>query len=390
MTYQSKKEYLRVLQERYKSCTNRQEKTALINETVENLGLVRKSAIRALNRKQLIHRKPRRGRKETYGYDLIRPLKQLWLVAGKPCSKRLKPQVAELINRLKAFDEIELFGEQEVLLRRMSTFTIDKLLTFEKGNPLKDPALSGTKKSPLLKTLIPIRTNFKDVSEPGHVEMDCVLHCGDSLSGIYAETFNVLDILTHWNEKKIFLKKTKYKVIGAFHMLRPQFPFPIKSIDFDNGGEFVNWQMHGYCKREKIDFTRSRSNHKNDQAYIESKNYQSVRKVTGYERITEPKLVKLMDDLYQNEHRLLTNFFYTTMKLKSKKRDGAKVSKTYEAAKTPYQRVLECDTISQEIKDGLTKEYLSLNPAKLQRDYLSKIQKIRSLMGNTFKSGNAR
>lgn len=388
MTQQSKKEYLRVLQNRYKECTIRAEKSGIIDEVEENLGLVRKSAIRALNRRPLINCKPRRGRKPTYGYDLIRPLTEIWAVAGRPCSKRLKPQIGEIIGRLKDFDEIKLYGDQEQLLNRMSTFTIDRLLEGGRGLPLKDPALSGTKKSPLLKTLIPIRTNFKEVDQPGHTEMDCVLHCGDTLSGTYAETLNILDIHTHWNEKRIFLKKTKFKVIGAFHQLRPQFPFPIKSVDFDNGGEFVNWQMHGYCKREEIAFTRSRSNHKNDQAHIESKNYHSVRKVTGYERIIDPKIVTLIDDLYQNEHRLLTNFFYTTMKLSSKKRVGAKVKKTYEKAKTPYQRVLECDTISDEVKHKLTEKYLSLNPAKLQRDYQKKLRKIRSLMGNTIKSGN--
>lgn len=390
MTQQSKKEYFGILQSRYKECDSRQEKSAIIDEVERNLGLARKSAIRALNRKPWVNHQPKRGRGETYGYDLIRPLGQIWMVTGRPCSKRLKPQVGELIGRLKAFDEIELYGNQEQLLKKMSTFTIDRLLEGERGLPLKDPALCGTKKSPLLKTLIPIRTNFKDVHEPGHTEMDCVLHCGDSLSGTYAETLNILDIHTHWNEKRVFLKKTKFKVIGAFHQLRPQFPFPIKSVDFDNGGEFVNWQMHGYCKKENITFTRCRSNHKNDQAHIEGKNYHSVRKVTGYERINDPRIVALIDDLYQNEHRLLTNFFYTTMKLSFKKRIGAKVKKTYEKAKTPYQRVLECATISDEIKQKLTEEYLSLNPAKLQRDYRKKIRKIGSLMGNTIKSGNDR
>lgn len=388
MTQQAKKEYLVVLRQRYKESNKRIEKTKIINEVVENLGLARKSAIRALNRKPFVNRKPRKGRKPTYGYDLIRPLTEIWKVVGKPCSKRLKPQIGELIIRLKTFDEIELYGNQEQLLKKMSTFTIDRLLEGEKGLPLKDPALSGTKRSPLLKTLIPIRTNFKDVNEPGHIEMDCVLHCGDSLSGIYAETLNLLDIHTHWNEKKLFLKKTKYKVVGAVHQLRQQFPFPVKSVDFDNGFEFVNWQMHGYCKRENIKFTRSRSYHKNDQAHIESKNYQSVRKVTGYERINDKEVVKLLNDLYQNEHRLLTNFFYTTMKLKSKKRVEARVIKTHQKAKTPYQRILECDTISDTVKQELTREYLSLNPAKLQRDYQRKLLKIRKLMGNIISSGN--
>ena len=65
--------------------------------------------------------------------------------------------------------------------------------------------------------------------------MDCVLHCGSSLSGQYAETLNLLDIETHWNEKKLFLNKTKVKVVASIHALRKQFPFPMLSIDFDNG-----------------------------------------------------------------------------------------------------------------------------------------------------------
>jgi hypothetical protein len=88
----------------------------------------------------------------------------------------------------------------------MSTFNIDKLLEGERSIFKKEYALSGTKRSPLLKTLIPIRTNFnrKEIKEPGHVEMDCVLHCGESLSGQYAQTLNVLDIYSHWNEKRYF------------------------------------------------------------------------------------------------------------------------------------------------------------------------------------------
>lgn len=128
MTGQSKNEYFKVLQSRYIQCNNRQEKSAIIDEVEVNLGLVRKSAIRALNRKPLVNRKPRRGRGTTYGYDLIRPLSQIWSVAGNPCSKRLKPQISELINRLKTFEEIKLYGNQESLLKSMSPFTIDRLL----------------------------------------------------------------------------------------------------------------------------------------------------------------------------------------------------------------------------------------------------------------------
>jgi len=285
-----------------------------------------------------------------------------------------------VIDKLKEFDEIKLYYGQEKLLRQMKFSTIDKLLESERDISKKEYGLSGTKRSPLLKTLIPVRCNFskEETSEPGHVEMDCVLHCGESLSGQYAETLNVLDIYSHWNEKRIFLNKTKAKIVGVFHeMKEKQFPFKILSADFDNGFEFVNWTLKGYCDRNNISYTRSRSYHKNDQAHIEGKNYQSIRKVVGYERITDPKLVRMIDDMYQNEHRLLTNYFYTTLKLKEKIRVNGKTKKKYETAKTPYQRLIESDKISKEVKDKLTKEYNRLNPAELQRNLRKKLMKIK-------------
>ena len=380
MSNQSKKEYLAIIRSRYRNCKTKKEKSAIISEVENNLKVVRKSAIRLLNRKPLVRRRKTRGRKIIYGFDLVAPLKTIWEVAGHPCSKRLKPQIEDLIEKLKGFDEIRFYGNQEELLKKLSTFTIDKLLEAEKDISDKEYGVSGTKRSPLLKTLIPVRTNFnkEETKEPGHTEMDCVLHCGESLSGQYDETLNILDIATHWNEKTIFLNKTKAKVVGAFHQMRTkQFPFPIKSVDFDNGFEFVNWILKGYCEKNSISFTRSRSYHKNDQAHIEGKNYQSVRRVTGYDRITYPNLVEMIDDVYQNEHRLLTNYFYTTLKLREKRKVDGKVTKIYEEAKTPYQRVLESDKISKEIKDRLTEEYKRLNPAALQRSLKRKLDKIK-------------
>ena len=380
MLNQSKKEYLATVRARYKSCRSRIDKSRIISEIETNLGILRKSAIRLLNQKPLVRRKTLKSRKEIYGYDLIKPLKLIWEVVGYPCSKRLKPQIKDTIRKLKEFNEIKLYGKQEVLLTSMSTFTIDRLLEAERDISGKEYGLSGTKRSPLLKTLIPVRTNFneKETKEPGHVEMDCVLHCGESLSGQYAETLNVLDIYSHWNEKKIFLNKTKAKIVGVFHEMRTkQFPFNTISADFDNGFEFVNWILKGYCDRNNISYTRSRSYHKNDQAHIEGKNYQSVRRVTGYERITDPRLVEMIDDLYQNEHRLLTNYFYTTLKLKEKVRINGKVKKIYEEAKTPYQRLMESDKISKEVKDKLKEEYERLNPAALQRSLKRKLDKIQ-------------
>jgi len=322
MTLQSKKEYLAAMRKRYAIVKDKITKTKILDEVVTVLNVHRKHAVRTLNKRELKRSLPRSPRYQ-YGLDLIKPLETLWNIAGMPCSKRLKPQIPILITQLKKFDEITLYGNQEVQLCKMSNWTIDQLLTPTRDK-IRGKGISGTRRSPLLKSLIPIRTAWDDVEEPGHIEMDCVLHCGESLSGIYAETVNMIDINTHWNERRMILKKTNRKVIGVVHTSRQAFPFLVKSLDFDNGHEFVNWGMYGYCKREDIAFTRSRPYKKNDQAHIEGKNYQSVRKVTGYGRITDTKIVSAFNDLYENEHRLLTNFFLPNLKTQEERAERNK------------------------------------------------------------------
>jgi len=378
MTLQSKKEYLAAMRKRYAIVKDKITKTKILDEVVTVLNVHRKHAVRTLNKRELKRSLPRSPRYQ-YGLDLIKPLETLWNIAGMPCSKRLKPQIPILITQLKKFDGITLYGNQEVQLCKMSNWTIDQLLTPTRDK-IRGKGISGTRRSPLLKSLIPIRTAWDDVEEPGHIEMDCVLHCGESLSGIYAETVNMIDINTHWNERRMILKKTNRKVIGVVHTSRQAFPFLVKSLDFDNGHEFVNWGMYGYCKREDIAFTRSRPYKKNDQAHIEGKNYQSVRKVTGYGRITDTKIVSAFNDLYENEHRLLTNFFYPTLKLKKQERRGTKMYKKYEEAQTPYQRVIKSKHVSKETKQTLKKEYESLNPATLHKSLQRKLQAIQKLL----------
>lgn len=375
----TKREYINTVRIRYEKAKNRQEKSQIINEVVENLKKDRKYVIKIMNGQYYKKRRKYKPRPPTYPYDLKVPLKEIWKASGKPCSKNFKPQIPEMLRKLKQFNEISVTPEQEHLLCKMGTSTIDRFLNYIKyKDQLK--GLSGTKRSPLLKTLIPIRTNFDDVDEPGHVEQDCVLHCGMSTAGKYAESLDTLDIDTHWNELYCFLHKTKTKVVGAFHITRKRFPFPILSTDFDNGYEFINKCMYSYCAREGIDFTRSRPYKKNDQAHVEGKNYQSIRRVIGYDRIESQDIVDLINDIYANEFRLLNNFFYTTRKLESKVRKNGKITKRYGKAKTPYRRVLESDKISKETKQQLMKQYEQLNPAQLQRTLHINLQKLKKMI----------
>ena len=71
--------------------------------------------------------------------------------------------------------------------------------------------------------------------------------------------------------------------------------------------------------------------------------------------------------------RLYVNFFQPSLKLISKERDGAKVTKKYDIAKTPYQRLLASTYILEDVKKKIKEEYDSLDPLGLLRD-LEKLQ----------------
>ena len=191
----SREEYLKQVRNRYKQTTKRAEKKILIDEIVANLKIHRKSAIRTLKRKTPRYIRPSKGKQRIYTDDLIMPLTLLWKVAGNPCSKRLVGQLGDLLDKLKQFDEIKLYGKQEELLRKMKSSTIDKLLEGEKDISSKEYGISGTRKSPLLKSLIPVRTCFtkEEYQSPGHGEMDCVLECVEKTKRL----FNNLIAISH-------------------------------------------------------------------------------------------------------------------------------------------------------------------------------------------------
>ncbi|MEX2374223.1 MAG: hypothetical protein WD942_01385, partial [Dehalococcoidia bacterium] len=133
-----------------------------------------------------------------------------------------------------------------------------------------------------------------------------------------------------------------------------------------NGGEFINDQLFRYCQERGITFTRSRPYRKNDNCFVEQKNWPVVRQNVGYARYDTLEELACLNELY-DVVRLYVNFFQPQMKLVAKTRRGAKVSKRFDSARTPYRRILESPWVDDEAKGRLTKTYLELNPAELKR-----------------------
>jgi hypothetical protein len=124
--------------------------------------------------------------------------------------------------------------------------------------------------------------------------------------------------------------------------------------------------MQRLCAADHITFTRSRPYQKNDTCYVEQKNWSIVRRLAGYARYDTQEALHILNELYIVLHDY-NNFFFPSLKLKEKVRDGARVTRRYYPAQTPYERLLESPHISPAVKERLKTHYEKLNPAALHR-----------------------
>jgi len=155
-----------------------------------------------------------------------------------------------------------------------------------------------------------------------------VHHCGETTDGFYLTTLSTVDVASGWSECMAVWGKGQDRVGGAIHKVRQRLPFPLLGLDSDNGSEFINQHLYGYCQREGITFTRSRSYKKNDSCHVEQKDWSVVRRLVSYDRYSSRVALETMDRVYQILC-LYVNFFQPSMKLIAKTRQGARVKKLY-------------------------------------------------------------
>jgi len=175
----------------------------LLDELVASTGWSRANA-----RRQVPGAGKRRGpqrsvkrvpRPRTYGYDTLKLLISVWMLAGQPWGKYLAATMGIWLPKLIVhgeLDEARLNDHTREQLLTVSTATIDRLV-----KPTRDTmtltGISGTRPGPLLRNSITVRkAGHEHEQVPGFVEIDLVLHCGASLQGEFAPTLTVIDVHT--------------------------------------------------------------------------------------------------------------------------------------------------------------------------------------------------
>ena len=363
MTRGSIDEYVAAIRGRYLTAS-KEGRGRILDGFCGTTGYHRKAAVRLLRGPG--GRRAAAGRSRWYGPAVREALVVAWEVLDRPCGKRLRPFLPELVQRLEDHGELQLDDEVRGLLQRVSASTIDRLLAPLRRRSVRRP-WTQSQVAGSLRREVTVRTFGEWAGvEPGVLQADLVAHCGESTQGFYLTTLVAVDVATGWCELEPVWGKGKQRVGSAVHHLRTRLPFPLHELHTDNGGEFLNSLLVPWCREEGIRMTRGRPYRKNDQAYAEQKNHTAVRRVVGYQRFSSHAAYQRLQRIYPLLRDYL-NFFQPVQKLLEKTRDGSHVLKKYDEARTHYQRLLLTEAMADPTRQALEARYKRLNPAQLRR-----------------------
>ncbi len=363
----TRKQYLVELRKEYER-SGPLERGRLLDEAQKRTRLNRKYLIRWLNRplRPVRARRGRRGRPRAYGAAVLTALVTIWEMFEYPCGQRLAPILRRQVERLRKLGELRCTEEVAAQLGRISASAIDRLLAREKQvrhlKRERNPSVH-----PLLYQRIPVKVASEwDTREVGNLQVDYVAHCGRSTGGEYVHTLSTVDIASGWWEGQAIPGRSQRATEEGLKQIRARCPFRILEIHPDNDSGLINDLLWRYCRGARIRMSRSRPYQKNDNAWVEQKNWTHVRKVVGYRRYDTTKQMALLNQIYEVA-RLYQNYFQPVIKLVSKTRIKGKIHRKYDQPRTPYERLLESKQISRKQARELRTVYASLNPAELHR-----------------------
>ena len=199
------------------------------------------------------------------------------------------PAIAHLLQRAYS-----VYGDARY--ERLATLSVSHLYNLRKSAGYLALRVSFTKTHPVCNP-IGVRKPPRPNGRAGFVRIDTV-HQGDldGIKGVYHIT--CVDAVSQWQVQACVQGISEAFLLPVLALVIAQFPFVIEGFHSDNGSEYINGRVAQLLEKLRIEQTKSRSRHSNDNALAESKNASIVRKHMGYSHIPQ-RYADLINTFYQ-------------------------------------------------------------------------------------------
>lgn len=339
-------------------------KSEILDKVCDTTGLHRKAAIRKFHR--LCYGRKRdtegRGRPVKYGKDVDAALVAVWEVGAYCCAELL---ITEIPAYVVALEQRGQWPHSDITTGLLCAMSLGEMKRRIGGLRDRHRIKGRTTTTPsTIKRKVRVYAGPWRNRPPGHRQFDSVVHCGDHLQGNMVYTINGVDTALLWSNRRAQLNKGEVATMASVEYIETQMPSETLSRHADSGSEFLNFHFLDKSERKHIDVTRCRSGKKNDNAFVEERNGNIVRKWIGYERYDTEEQVAILNQLYERLD-LYLNHFQAVRRCIKRERVGAKYVLVYDTPQTPYHRALAHPDVPEKAKDKLRAIHQTLNPVTL-------------------------
>jgi transposase InsO family protein len=191
---------------------------------------------------------------------------------------------------------------------------------------------------------------------PGYLRVDSV-HQGDlnKEKGVYY--VNIVDEVTQWELTGCVEGISEFFLTPLLEILLELYPFHIVNFHSDNGSEYINETVSRLLNKLRVEQTKSRSRHSNDNALVEGKNGAVIRKHMGYNHIPR-KHATLINEFLRDHMNPYLNFHRPCGFSTDTVDKRGKIKKKYDVYMTPFEKLKTIPNVEKYLKDGVTIEKL--------------------------------
>jgi transposase InsO family protein len=262
-----------------------------------------------------------------------------------------------------------LFGQPRYA--RLATISVAHLYNL-RAKPLYQRRRIHYSKTQTRPSSIGIRRAPAPEGRPGFIRIDTV-HQGDhdGRKGLYH--INAVDIVTQWQLVASCERISEAYLLPVIGELLAGFPFVVLGFHSDGGGEYVNHDVAKLLEKLRIEFTRSRPRHTNDNALVESKNGSVIRKQFGYAHIGQ-HFAADMNAFCRDFLNPYVNFHRPCYFAIDEVDDKGKIRKRYphQLIMTPFDKLKALPPPIINLRPGITLEELSLQAHQMTDNQAAK------------------